>query len=116
MKNYFQVVKLMFTVDKKLLCKCIFVIILLLGLESALPFYMEWLIDQTEAQKSVPFFIGYVVVFVALFLVIGMLSALRTELYDRVGRHILWKTREKIYQVLWGSNYSSFVSNNKEKL
>ena len=94
MKNYFQVVKLMFTVDKKLLGKCIFVILLLLGLESALPFYMEWMIDRTEVQKSVPLFAGYVVIFVAAYLVICMLGALRTELYDRVGRHILWKTRE----------------------
>lgn len=116
MKNYLQVVKLMFTVDKKLLSKCIFVILLLLGLESALPFYMEWMIDRTEVQKSVPYFVGYVAIFVVAYFAICMLGALRTELYDRVGRHILWKTREKIYQVLWGSNYSSFVRDNKEKL
>ena len=116
MKNYFQVVKLMFTVDKKLLSKCIFVILLLLGLESALPFYMEWMIDRTEVQKSVLFFVGYVAIFVVAYFVICMLGALRTELYDCVGRHILWKTREKIYQVLWESDYSSFVRDNKEKL
>lgn len=116
MKNYFNIVKLMFTVDRKLLRKCILVIILLLGLESAIPIYMEWMIDQTETQRDATFFVGYVAIFIVAYLAICILHALRTELYERVGRHILWKTREKIYHVLWNSNYSSFVRDNKEKL
>lgn len=116
MKNYFQIVKLMFTVDKKLLGKCMLVIILLLGLESAIPIYMEWMIDQVAAYKDILAFAGYVAVFIAASLGLCMLNALRTKLYEQLGRHILWKTREKIYRVLWNSNYDAFVRDNKEKL
>lgn len=116
MRNYFQIVKLMFTADKKLLSKCVLVIILTLGLESIIPVYMEWMIDQTEIQKKVSAFAGYVYIFVIAYLGLCVLNAFRTELYERLGRHILWKTREKIYHVLWSSEYSVFIRDNREKL
>ena len=115
MKNYFKIAKLMFTADKKLLCKCLLVVILFLGLETAVPIYMEWMIDQTEAHGSVPVFVCYMGIFVAAYLMICILNALKSGLYERLGRHILWKTREKIYNVLWNSDYSTYIRDNKEK-
>ena len=116
MKSYLQVLKLMLSVDKKLLFKCLFIVIVLLGLESAAPVYMEWMIDRTETQKNVPAFVAYVAVFIAVYLGLCLLNVLRTELFERLGQHVLWKTREKIYHVLWESSYSDFVRDNKEKL
>lgn len=116
MRSYFQIARLMFTADKKLLSKCLLAVILILGLESVIPIYMEWMIDQTEMQKSIPYFAGYVAVFIAAYFGLCILNALRTGLYERLGRYILWKTREKIYHVLWSSDYSAFVRDNKEKL
>ncbi len=115
MKNYLKIAKLMLTADKKLLCKCLLVVILFLGLETAVPIYMEWMIDQTEALGSVPAFVCYMGIFVAAYLMICILNALKSGLYERLGRHILWKTREKIYNVLWNSDYSTYIRDNKEK-
>lgn len=116
MKSYFQIAKLMFTADKKLLGRCLLVVAIVLGLESVIPIYMEWMIDQTEVRKSVSLFAGYVVIFIAAYLAVCILSAVRTGLYDRLGQYIMWRTREKIYHVLWSSDYSTFVRDNREKL
>ena len=106
----------MFTADKRLLCKCLIVIAVLLGFESAIPVYMEWMIDQTEVHKNVPTFLGYIAIFIVAALGLCVLNALKTKLYEQLGKHILWKTREKIYYVLWNSSYDTFVRDNKEKL
>lgn len=116
MGSYFQIAGLMFAADKKLLARCLLAVMLILGLESVIPVYMEWMIDQTEIRKSIPFFAGCVAVFIAAYLGLCILNAFRTGLYERLGRYILWETREKIYRVLWGSDYSAFVRDNREKL
>lgn len=116
MGSYFKIVKLMFTADRKLLSRCLFVVILILGLEFIIPIYMEWMIDQTEIRKNAYFFVWCLAVFIGAYLGLCILNALRTELYERLGRHVMWKTREKIYHVLWSSDYAAFVRDNREKL
>ena len=37
------------------------------------------------------------------------------KLYMRIGNKLLWNMRERIYQVLWCSNYRENVQKNKDK-
>lgn len=37
------------------------------------------------------------------------------KLYMRIGNKLLWNMRERIYQVLWSSNYRENVQKNKDK-
>lgn len=115
MKNYLKLAKLMFTADKKLLTKCLVIVVFFLVMELFLPVYMQWMITQVELTQNIKDFILFIALFTVAYLVLCFIAAIKSETYDYLGKHILWKTREKIYNVLWHSDYSKFIKNNKEK-
>lgn len=116
MKSYFKTVKLMLSADKSLLLKCFVIVIIFLGMEAVIPIYMEWLINRVEQNKNVGIFLIYLLIFAVAYLLLCFVDATRAETYEYLGKHILWKTREKIYNVLWHSDYVKYVKSEKEKL
>ena len=115
MRNYFKMVRLMFSADKKLLFKSLFIVILFLVLETLMPLYMQWMINQVELNKSIGQFILCAAFFALTYFSLCVLDAVRAETYEHLGKHVLWKTREKIYNVLWHSNYTKVVERNRER-
>ncbi len=115
MKNYCKVLKLLFTADKKQLFKAMTIIVLLLGIEGGIPLYMNWMLEQVEVRRDIKFFVLLTMLFAVAYLLFCAIDSLRAEYNELLGKHILWKLREKIYTVLWKSNYLDNVSNNKER-
>lgn len=115
MKNYLKAVKLLFSADKILLIKCIFFVILFLAMESLVPVYMQWMMNQTEQNRDGKQLILYVLVFAVAYLLLCLFDAIRAESIEHLGKHVLWKTREKIYNVMWRGDYAGFLQDNREK-
>lgn len=115
MKNYLNVIKILFTVEKKLLIKALVVIVILLGIEAGIPIYMNWMLKQIEIKQDIKSFVFLLVIFAAAYLIFCIIDSLRAYYNEFLGKHILWKTREKIYNVLWKSDYLNNISNNKDR-
>ena len=115
MKNYLKAVKLLLSADKLLLVKCIFFVILFLGTESLVPIFMQQMINQTELSRDVKQLILAVILFAVAYFVLCVIDAIRAESIEHLGKHILWKTREKIYNCMWHGNYTKFIADNREK-
>lgn len=113
--NYLKAVKLMFTADKPLLLECLGIVLLFLGLETLTPIYMEWMINQTQTHQKLEQFLLYVLLFAIASVLLCVIDAVRVKIYAYLGKHILWQTRKQIYDVLWHSDYPTYIKNNREK-
>ncbi len=116
MKNYLKAVRLMFGAEKKLLVKCLIIVLLLFGIETAIPLYMQNMISRIEQRKSIWEFLISLVIFAIIYFALCVVDALRAENYQYIGQHVLWETRKKVYNVLWKSDYIKYVQNEKEKI
>lgn len=115
MKSYKKIVKEMFSANKVLLALTFIVVLGLITLELAVPLCMNKMIDTLQAQKEEITLVVGILLFVLAYGVLCILSALNTKLYIRIGNKLLWNMRERIYQVLWCSNYRENVQKNKDK-
>lgn len=115
MKSYKKIVKEMFSANKGLLGLTFIVVLGLIALQIAIPLCMNRMIDTLDVQNTAHTFIMGVLLFILAYGVLCILSALNTKLYIRIGNKLLWNMRERIYQVLWCSNYRENVQKNKDK-
>ncbi|MCD8232206.1 MAG: ATP-binding cassette domain-containing protein [Clostridiales bacterium] len=115
-KSYFKLVRVLFRADKKILAKVFFVVFLFLGFEAAIPLYMQWLVNDLEVDPDWKHFILYVASFALIYLIFCFVDEQRVKSYYQLGKHLLWKVRSQIYEVIWKSNYIRYVQNQKENL
>lgn len=115
MKSYKRIVKEMFVTNKGLLALDFVVVLGLIALQIAIPLWMNSVIDALGMQKGIAVFAGEVLFFIAVYLILCLMSALNTKLYMRIGNKLLWNMRERIYKALWCSNYRENVQKNKDK-
>lgn len=115
MKSYKRIVKEMFSANKGLLGLTFMVVLGLIALQMAIPLCMNRMLDTLDVQNGVRAFVVGLLLFVAAYGVLCLLSALNMKLYMRIGNKLLWNMRERIYQVLWCSNYRENVQKNKDK-
>lgn len=115
MKNYLKIIKLMFSSSKKILSLAAIVLLALISLEIAIPIGINSVLSNLEGGKTLGFLICAIVIFGVAYILLCGLSALNTKLYIKIGKELLWKMREQIYQVLWKANYYENVQKNKDK-
>lgn len=115
MRSYKRIVKEMFAANKGLLGLTFMVVLGLIALQMAIPLCMNRMLDTLDVQNGVRTFVVGLLLFVAAYGVLCLPSALNMKLYMRIGNKLLWNMRERIYQVLWCSNYRENVQKNKDK-
>ncbi len=116
MKNYLNTVRLIFGAGEKILFQCICVVLLLIAFELAVPLFMQYMINQVESNQNLTEFLLLLGCFVLMYLALCILNGKRAELYQYVGKNILWGTRKKVYDVLWKSDYTKYIANDKDRL
>ncbi|WP_155243656.1 hypothetical protein [Butyrivibrio fibrisolvens] len=115
MRSYFKIVRMMFASSKRLIVGTFVVMATLIAVEMAIPLGINTMIDRLEQDKTVHTFIVSVFLFVIGYFLLSVLSGINTRLYIRIGNDLLWNMREKIYRVLWGSDYMEHIQKSKDK-
>ena len=115
MRSYFKIVRMMFASSKRLIVGAFVVMSALIAVEMAIPLGINTMIDRLEQDKTVHTFIVSVFLFVIGYFLLSVLSGINTRLYIRIGNDLLWNMREKIYRVLWGSDYMEHIQKSKDK-
>jgi ABC-type bacteriocin/lantibiotic exporter with double-glycine peptidase domain len=115
MKSYFKIVKMMFASNKRLLLGAFVVMMALITVEMAIPMGINAMIDMLETDKAVQTFVIAILFFIIGYFLLSVLSAINTKLYIRIGNDLLWNMREKIYKVIWGSEYMDNVQKSKDR-
>lgn len=115
MRSYLKIMTLMFKSGKRLIA-CLFMLLLfLLALEIAIPMGINCMISKIEVNQNLVFFLTSICSFVFAYAILSYLSALSTKLYIKIGDRLLWQMREKIYTVMWNSDYMTHVQKEKDK-
>ncbi|MBP5223817.1 MAG: ABC transporter ATP-binding protein [Lachnospiraceae bacterium] len=115
MKNYFKIVKYMFSVGKKLIPGAFLVLLAVIALQTAIPIGINKVLSSVEENRDLRTFLLGLAGFFVAYIILSFLTEANTELFIGIGNRLLWAMREKIYRVLWKSDYMTEVQKNKDR-
>lgn len=115
MKSYFKIIRCMFEAGKKIILGAFCIFAISLAIEIAIPIGINEMISKIETEREISHFLIGIIIFALAYTISCFLLALNTKLYIRIGNHLLWNMREKIYNVLWKTDYFDSVQKEKDK-